>query len=159
MKILPILVLFAACHGAHAQDLLKQFPVKPGNARPARPTRPAQEKLAAKSAFPTVQASQLSGAVPATNLAGAQKLIGKTATFVGVVTDVYAPRSNSVVLLNFAKNYKTALVGAVTSRDFGKFPNLKTLKGKKVALKGKVIRYKGTPEVELTSAGAIRLVK
>ena len=163
-KTTLFLVLLAGCgptfHShASAQDLLKQFPVKGGSPRPLRPGRRGQAKVAAKSTFPIAKASDLKGAVPATNLAAAKKLVGKTATFVGTVSDVYAPKSGSIVLLNFAKNYKTAVVGAVKARDFGKFPVLTTLKGKKVALKGKVINFKGSPEVELTGAGAIRLVK
>ena len=146
---------------AHAQKLTGQFPVKPGKApgKSAKPAGPPQSARAAKGAFPVVKATAIKGAVVATDLAAARKLSGKTATFVGVVDKVYAPKSNGVVLLNFAKNYKTALVGAVQAKDFAAFPNLAQLKGKRVAVSGKVVIFKGAPEVMLEKAGAIKIVK
>ena len=151
---LAAFVVFAA--PSHAEDLLKQFPVRKP---PAKAARQAQGKVALKSAFPTVSAQQLPRAIAATNLAAATKSIGKNALFVGVVTDVFTPRSGSIVLLNFAPNYKNAVVGAVKAADFGKFPPLQALKNKKVALTGRVVSYRGSPEIELTRVGAIRVVK
>ncbi len=161
MKISFLLGLsFCLASAAQAKDLLKQFPVKPTPAKAgARAAGPSQSRLALKGAFPVVASKQLQGAVAATNLAAAKKLVGKNALFVGVVTQVFAPRSGSIVLLNFAPDYKTALVGAVKAADFKKFPPLQSLQNKKVALRGKVISYKGRPEIELTGAGAIRMVK
>ncbi|MBW3638131.1 MAG: hypothetical protein KY445_16930 [Armatimonadetes bacterium] len=161
MKTLFLLALsFCIASAAHAKDLLQQFPVKPAPAKAgARAAGPSQSKVALKGAFPVVASKQLQGAVAATDLAAARKLVGKNALFVGVVNRVFAPRSGSIVLLNFAPNYKMALVGAVKAADFKKFPPLQSLQNQKVALSGKVISYKGRPEIELTSAGAIRVVK
>ena len=80
-------------------------------------------------------------------------------TFVGVVDKVFAPKGSNIVLLNFAKNYKSAVMGAVKVKNFGAFPDLAQLKGKKVTMTGKVVIFKGAPEVELEKAGAIKLVK
>ena len=153
---------------ANAQKLTDQFPVKPGKAagkapgktgKPSKPAGPSQAARAAKGAFLVVKTAAVKGAIAATDLAAARKLNGKTATFVGVVDKVYAPKSNGVVLLNFAKDYKTALVGAVQAKDFAAFPNLAQLKGKKVTVSGKVVIFKGAPEVMLEKAGAIKIVK
>lgn len=137
------------------------FPVKSGTAAStsAKPRGAAQAKVALKSAFPTVAKSALKGALDAQNLAVFAPLTGKNAMSVGVVTMVYAPKGNSIVLLNFAPNYKSALVGAVSAKHFRLFPDLQKLKGQRVALSGKVVRFKGQPEIELTNAGAIRIVK
>lgn len=152
--LLSATVLIASA--AQAQDLLKQFPVRNP---PAKFAAQSQGKVALKSAFPTVSSKQLRGALAATDLVAARKSIGKTALVVGVVSEVFTPKSGSIVLLNFASNYKNALVGAVKAADFRKFPPLQSLKNKKVALRGKVITYRGRPEMELQTAGAIRLVK
>lgn len=157
ISILFAISLFAAST-AHSKDLLQQFPVKNAPAK-ARGAGQQQSKVALKTAFPTVASSQLGGAIAATNLAAAKNSVGKDALFVGVVTQVFVPKSGSVVLLNFASNYKNALVGVVKAADYRKFPPLQSLKNKKVALRGKVISYKGRPEIELTNAGAIRVVK
>ena len=143
----------------HAQNLAGQFPVKSGTAKPAKPAGPSQSKVAAKGAFPTVKAAAIKGAKPATDLAGAKKLVGKTATFVGTVDKVFETKSHGVVLLNFAKNYKSALIGAVDAKHFAAFPDLAQLKGKKITVTGKVVIFNGAPEVELEKAGAIKIVK
>jgi hypothetical protein len=152
---ISVILLLIPSH-ASAQDLLKQFPIR-GEAAPRK--GPSQKTVARKSAFPFVSAASLSRVNKAFDLAAARKQIGKNARFVGVVTQVYTPKSGSIVLLNFAKNYKTALVGVVKARDFAQFPNLQNLRAKKVALSGKVISYHGRPEIELRAPGAIRLVK
>lgn len=173
MKTYSLLLALALTASAtHAQDLLKQFPVKGAPASGSAPRKAGtksigklkgtpQAAVAAKGAFPTIKASDpsLKTAVVATNLPAAKKLVGKNVLVVGVVSDVFAPRSGSITLINFAKNYKTAVVGAVKAKDFAKFPNLMNLKGKKVALRGTMISFKGQPEVELTTVGAIRIVK
>lgn len=137
----------------HAQD--------GSDSKPKKPKSKPQAQLAAKGAFPVVKAAdpKVKSALAATNLAGAKKWVGKTATIVGTVDKVYLPKSNNLVLLNFAKDYKKALVGAVKSKDYAKFPPLVQLQGKKVLLSGKIINYKGAPEIEIDKAGAISLVK
>lgn len=120
-----------------------------------------QIELASKGAFPIVKASdaKVKSALPATNLAAAKKLVGKTKGVVGTVSKVFAPKSNNFVLLNFAKDYKTALIGLVNFKDYSKFPKLTQLSGKKVLLTGKIVMYKNAPEVLLENAGSISIVK
>lgn len=147
--------LLASAPSVHAQDAAE----KPAKAK--KPKGKPQSELAAKGAFPVIKGTDpaVRKAYPATDLAGAKKLVGKTVGISGTVAKVFASKSNKIVLLNFAKDYKTALVGAVKVEDFGKFPPLAGLEKKKVLATGKVVLYKGTPEVELTQAGAIKIIQ
>lgn len=124
--------------------------------------RPAQSAVASKTAaFGSVAAGDgsVKKALPATDLAGAKKQVGKTAAFVGTVDRAFAPKGNGLVLLNFAKDYKTAVTAVVRTEDFAKFPNLKALEGKKVLVSGKVEEYKGRPEVVLTAPTQVKVVQ
>lgn len=146
--------LMLTCGAARAQ--------KPAEKSGANPAKPTQASLAAKGkSFGTIAATdaEVTGATKADDLAAAKKQVGKSAAFVGNVAKVFTLKSNSIVLLNFAKDYKTALVGAVKAEDFAKFPDLKTLEGKRVLLTGKVIDFKGQPEVELTSPDGIKVIR
>ncbi len=158
----------AAPSVSHAQGLLDKFPVQPAPGKSSSPSKNApnakrmgQKQVAAKGNFPVVKAGDaaLKGALSATDLATAKKMVGHEVKVVGTIAKVYAPKSNNLVLLNFAKDYKTALVGAIKAQDFAKFPDLSALAGKKVLLTGKMVMFKGAPEVELVKAGAIRVVK
>lgn len=132
-----------------------------GQEKSANKERPSQASVASKGAFGTVKASdaKVKGAKPATDLKAAKALTGKSGAFVGTVTKVFAPKSNSVVLLNFAQEYKTALVGAIDDQDFAKLPDLAKLKGKKVLLTGKVVDFKGQPQIQIDSPDDVRLVE
>lgn len=129
--------------------------------KPVKSKSKPQEMMAASGAFPVVKMGdpKVKSALFSSDLVKARKLIGKTVSVVGTVDKVYLPKSNGVVLLNFAKDYKAALVGAVMSKDFGKFPPLTALQGKKIVMTGKLILFKGAPEVQLDKAGAIAMVK
>jgi DNA/RNA endonuclease YhcR with UshA esterase domain len=130
-------------------------------ANDTKPERKPQSAVAAKGkSFATVAATDaaVKNAGKADDLDAAKKQIGKTAAFTGTVDRVFAPKGNSVVLLNFAKDYKKAVVGAVAAKDFAAFPDLKTLKGKKVLVSGKVVEYKGQPQLELTDAAQIKII-
>lgn len=126
--------------------------VKPG---------PSQASLAHKGAFSAVPASDASvkAALAATNLEKAKGKLNKTATFMGTVTSVYAPKSGQRVLLDFAPNFKSAVIGLIDEANFKTFPDLKQLKGKKVLVSGKVVSYKEQTQVELTSPTSIKIIK
>lgn len=102
---------------------------------------------------------RIKSAIKADNLAMARKHIGKEATFLGTVAKVFTPKSNSVVVLNFAENYRTAVTAAILSKDFPAFPDLSALKGKRILITGKVVDYRGQPEMEVTKPELIKLVK
>ncbi|RYG68123.1 hypothetical protein EON80_12295 [bacterium] len=168
MKFFPLsLALLFSFGSVQAQDLSKQFPVKDAprqkgsgaQKKKKKSKYPPQTQFALKTPFPTVGASVLKGAIPATNLVAAKAAVGKNAVVVGTVSQSFVVGGGTIVLLNFAKDYKTAVVGAIKKESFGNFPSLATLTGKKVAISGKVVLYKGHPEVELTARNAIKLVK
>ncbi len=124
--------------------------------------RPAQAAVASKNAaFVSVPAGDASvkKALPATDLAGAKKQVGKAAAFVGTVDRTFTPKGNGLVILNFAKDYKTAVTGVVRAKDFAKFPDLKALQGKKVLVSGTVQDYKGRPEIALSAPSQVKIVK
>ncbi len=131
------------------------------DSKPAMSKGPSQAQLAHQGAFPSVSAGDASvkGAIAATNLTKAKSKLNSSAMFVGVVTDIYLPKNGKRVLLDFASDYKKAVIGLIDVKNFKTFPNLLQLKKKKVLLSGKVISYKGQLQVELTSASAIKIVK
>jgi len=121
-----------------------------------------QAEVASKSAkFATVaeSAREYQDAKDATDLETAAKLTGKTATFRGTVVKVFTPKSNSLVILNFARDYKTALTAVVRKEHFGAFPKLDDLKDKKVLVTGKVVEFEERPEVVLTSPDQLKIVQ
>ncbi len=119
-----------------------------------------QSEVAAKSNFQTVKADadEVKKAVPAVDLAGAKKLLGKDGAFTGKVVKVYTPDSNTVIILNFAQNYREALTAALRGRDFAKFPNMQQLKDKKVLVRGKFQEYRGAMEILLTDPAQIAII-
>src|SRR4051812_13232366 len=136
MRRAALPVLFAVAALAYA--------ARPGLVRHAFAAGPAQSEGASKSAeFGTVFKTdkQNQEAHDAKDLEGAKKLIGKEGVFKGTVAKVFTPKSNSVVILNFAKDYKTAVSAVVKKEDFSKFPDLQTLEKKEVLVSGKVVDY------------------
>lgn len=130
-------------------------------AAPQRKSHPAQASVARGAALAAVPASSppVGKAMDAKNLDAARKMVGKTAAFTGTVTKVFSSKGNSVTMLNFAPNYRAAIVAVVRPAAYAKFPNLQTLVGKRVWLSGKVVLYKGRPEVELLSPSQIKVVR
>ena len=130
--------------------------------RGEQPTRKPQAELAAKDkSFAKVapDAPEVKSAKKADDLTTAKKSLGETASFVGTVDRIYTPKGNGLALINFAKNFRTAVIGVVRAKDFAKFPDLNTLKGKKVLITGEVEDYKGQPQVQLVRLENIKLVQ
>jgi hypothetical protein len=122
----------------------------------------SQKEMAAKNAaFATVSSGDKSvtEALKATDLESAKKQTGKAGAFTGTVTKVFAPKSNALVILNFASDYRTAVTAVVRQRSFGTFPALSSLEGKKVLVSGTVTNYQNRPEIELKSLSQIKIVK
>ena len=126
-----------------------------------KPKGPSQAQVAHKGAFATVAAGDVGvkGAAPATDLKKAHLKLNGTGTFVGTVTDVYLPKNGKRVLLDFAPDYKKAVIGLVDAKNFKTFPDLRQLKKKRVLISGKVISFKEQIQVELVSPTAIRVIK
>jgi DNA/RNA endonuclease YhcR with UshA esterase domain len=82
--------------------------------------------------------------------AQAAAYIGKQVTVTGTVAQV-SVRAN-LTYLNFDKRYPNNLFTAIIrSQSTNEFENMPALKGKAVAVTGKVIAYNGKPEMELTN--------
>lgn len=123
---------------------------------------PTQAEAASKTAkFATVQKSarEFTDALEAKDLAAAKKLLGKEASFKGKVVRLFSPASNNLVILNFARDYKTALVAVVRKEHFALFPDLKSLEGKEVLVTGKIEDYRGQTQAAVTKLDQIRLVQ
>jgi len=127
----------------------------------ARLSLPAQSQLARKGAFATISASDPSvkHALPATNLAAAKGKLNQNAQFSGTVAKVYIGKGNARVLLDFAANYKTAVIGLVDAKNFAQFPDLRALSGKRVLVSGRVISFKDQTQIDLRTPSSIRVVR
>jgi hypothetical protein len=123
--------------------------------------RPAQSEVASTQSFGTVAASDsaVKGALAARDLEEAKKRIGKSGAFTGKVVKVFAPKSNSIVILNFAESYKDALTAVLRAPGFSRFPNMEELKGKKVLVTGTFSEFKGAPQIVLTQPSQVRIVE
>lgn len=95
----------------------------------------------------------------ATHLEGSGKLLGKPATYKGVVIEVLPSDGNAVMLLSFAEDSKSAVTPVVRKDNFRRFPNLEELKGKEVVFTGKLVEADGRMEVELTRPGQLKIVQ
>jgi DNA/RNA endonuclease YhcR with UshA esterase domain len=96
---------------------------------------------------------------PALTIGGAQAAaqIGKQVTVTGVVAQVsFRP---SLVFLNFDKPYpNSTFTVIVRNSKTNAFDDLSALKGKSVAVKGKVIDYNGKAEMELTAKSQLKVL-
>lgn len=140
-----------------ARPLFAQIP----KAKPEQTPRRSQAEVAAKITFGQVAANSpnVKKALVAKDLAGAKKWIGKDGSFTGTVIKVFAPKSNSIVILNFDADYKAALTAALKSEHFPRFPVMGVLQGKKVLVSGKFVDYNGASEILLTQPSQIKIIK
>jgi len=87
----------------------------------------------------------------------ATQWIGKQVIVTGVVAQVsFRP---SLVFLNFDKAYPRNLFTAIIrSRNTNEFENLPALRGKAVAVTGRIRNYNGKPEMELTGKAQLKVL-
>jgi len=124
--------------------------------------KPAQSAVAVKDKkFLSIKADSVhvKAAIHATDLLNFKDKTGKEITITGKVYAVFTPKSNSIVLLNFASNYKDAISVAVKAKDFANFPDLRKLKEKQVLVTGKCIDYKGQPELEISQLKQLLVIE
>jgi hypothetical protein len=93
------------------------------------------------------------------DLDGAHRALGQAGAFKGTVTQLFEERDGDLVILDFDKNYRTALTAIVRNTDFPKFPDLKALEGKEIVVSGKFTDYQGRAQIELTEPTQIKLVR
>jgi DNA/RNA endonuclease YhcR with UshA esterase domain len=155
MLTLRLSLLAAVCALSLPLVFAQEAPAQLGAAK-------SQASAASKTAkFGTVKAGDgsVAKALKASDLAGAKKLVGKEGTFEGVVVKVFSPSSNSLVILNFDKNYRNALTAVLRTKNYAAFPDMQTLKGKRVLISGTFEDYKGSTEIQLTKPEQVKLVQ
>jgi hypothetical protein len=133
----------------------------PDSAQPARPPRQSQSEVASKdSKFGTITKTDAAytNALDAHALDEALKQADKTGAFKGTVIGVYEPHGNAMAILNFDKNYRSAMTALLRNENFPKFPELKKLVGKEVIVSGKPVQFQGRAEIILTSPDQIKIV-
>ena len=90
--------------------------------------------------------------------AAAKKRIGKEGAFEGTVVKVFSPKTNGIVILNFDKNFRSALTGVLRTKNYAAFPDMQSLKGKRVLITGTFEDYQGQPEIQLTKPEQVKLI-
>ena len=133
----------------------------PSKEKPERKAHPEQASIATKKEFVTVgeKDAAVSKALDASKLAELKKLEDKDTTFKGTIAKVFTARGNSMIILNFADNYKEAATAVLRPKYYDKFPDLKKLDGKRVVISGKIVIYKDQPEIILTKPEQIKVIK
>lgn len=124
--------------------------------------KPAQSAVAVKDkkfAVVKPEADVVKKAIHASDLLAFKDKTSKEITITGKVYSVFAPKSHSIVLLNFATNYKDAITVAIKAKDFANFPDLRKLKDKQVVVTGKCIDYKGQPELEISLLKQLQVIE
>jgi hypothetical protein len=160
-KILALTVAILAVFAISA--LADDGQSKSTNAPVANPTdKKSQSDVASKTAKfdiipPTNETYKT--ALDAHALDLALKQVDKDGAFKGTVSAIYEPRSGGLAIVNFDKNYRTALTALLKGADFDTFPDLKTLVGKDVLVTGTFISYQGRAEIVLTNTAQIKLVE
>jgi len=107
------------------------------------------------------RADETNAAAPAASItigaAQAAAYIGKQVTITGLVAQVSV--RPSLVFLNFEKPYPGSPFAAIVRNNHtNEFEDLSALKGKSVAVNGKVKDYNGKPEIELTGKSQLKLL-
>jgi hypothetical protein len=98
-------------------------------------------------------------ALDAAKLDDLKKQEDKETAFKGTVAKVFTAKGNSLLILNFAKNYKDAATAVLRPANYDKFPDMKKLLNKKVLVSGKIELYNGSPEIVLTKPEQIKIIK
>lgn len=157
-------LLAGALLGIPAASVSAQAPTPSAGAHSMarrQPSFPAQPAVALKAKFATVPAgsSAVKAAIPANDLAGAGKLIGKRGSLQGTVAQLYSPRDHDIAILDFAKDYKSAVTAIVKPANYSKLPSLQSLVGKHVLVTGTFTAYQGRPQIEVTSPSQVKIVR
>lgn len=115
---------------------------------------------AGSCAYRTLEPSsaQVRSALDPRNIAGAERLVGKTASFRGNVVKVYVSQSGKFAAIDFDKDYTKSLSAVAVGPAVKRLPGLETLAGRTILVRGTVILYHGQSEIRLDSPSQIRLV-
>jgi DNA/RNA endonuclease YhcR with UshA esterase domain len=94
-------------------------------------------------------------ATPTITPADAKAHVGQTVTVEGAVSDVNTVRTGVTFIDLGGKFPDNVFTAVILSDDAGKFPNVGAFNGKTVDITGKVVLYKGKPQVVLNDATQI----
>ena len=121
----------------------------------------SQESVATKKPFGTIKADDdaITKALDAKDLDAAKKRVGKEGAFVGTVTKIYTAKNNSLIVLDFDADFRSALTAKLEPGEYDKFPKMKDLLDKKILVKGKFVLYKKQVEIELTDPAQIKIIE
>jgi hypothetical protein len=75
------------------------------------------------------------------------------------IRQIFEERDGDLLILDFDKNYRTAMTAILRNADFPKFPGMRTLESKEILVAGKFTEYQGRAQIELSDPGQIKLVK
>jgi hypothetical protein len=88
----------------------------------------------------------------------ADKYIDKLVTAEGVVDEVHHAASGKVIFLDLCGHYPNyALAIPLFSKDAPKFPDIDSLEGKAIEVKGVIKLYQGRPEIILNDPEQIKV--
>jgi hypothetical protein len=132
----------------------------------AAQNRDVQKKLQREVASKTATFGRISKsdhvyqkARDAHDLDGAHKFLGQPGAFKGTVTQIFEERDGDLLILDFDKNYRTAMTAILRNADFSKFPDMQMLQDKELVISGKFTEYQGRAQVELSDPAQIKLVQ
>jgi hypothetical protein len=123
--------------------------------------RKPQWEVATKAPLGTIRPDDpaVARALDARDLEAAKKLAGKEATVIGTVDRVFVSEGNSVVVLNFDRNFRNAVSVALQPENYTKFPDVRTLTGQRLLVTGKVGDFQGRPQIELLRPEQVKIIK
>jgi hypothetical protein len=101
-------------------------------------------------------ASAQTAPAPTIGTADAKSHIGQTAVVEAAVSDVRTARSGVTFIDMDGRYPDNRFVAVIFVSDLAKFPDVKGLAGKTVAVSGPVELYQGRPEIILRSAEQLR---
>lgn len=95
---------------------------------------------------------------PRTPATEATNKVGKVAVIKGKVAQV--TKRDTIIYLNFEKKFPDHVFTAIIRKEaFAEFPDVEKLAGKTVEVDGKVVEYKGKPQIVLTRKHQLRAVE
>ena len=154
--MIPSLIVALACAGADytSENTADTVQPPPAEAEPGRFEPPTVSAAAAAKLSP----------LDAKDLAGLKPHVGTVRAVRGTVSAAFVPRGGSVVVLNFDRNYRSAMTAPVFQDHFGKWPGGKSTverayRGKTVLVRGLVTEYRGAPQIKIAHPGQIRVIE
>ena len=153
--IAPLILIFAAAGGDYVTE---------NDAVGVQ--APFDERAGGTLNLPTIAKSAADRLDPldAGDLKTLGKHVGEVKAVRGTCTAAFVPRGGTVVVLNFAKNYREAMTVPIFKDHFEKWPGgpgaiEKAYKGKTLLIQGLVTEYRGAPQIKAAHPAQLRLIE